>query len=140
MLCPIRWIASLPQFPSEWSAWMFSGLRASLSGERASRREGQILEHPTSGSGRSCEDCTPLREAPQVLTGRLWFSRDYGRSLRRRPVGLVVCRSSFFGEGEITLSTCKGSAVEKLGFWKTLHGITKAVEMSCDMTTRVGRL
>ncbi len=110
----------------------------SIGGEPGARREGQIVECDTPGCGCSWEDCTPLWKAPQLLTGRRWFFRDYGRFLRRRSVGLVVCRSNFLGEGEVNLRASEGSVVDQLGLGRTLHGISKAVEITCDVNIRVG--
>ncbi len=103
-----------------------------MGGRPGKNRRGKILENRTSGSGCSLEDSIQMWESAQVLTGRRWFFREYGRLLPRRSVGLVVCRSSFLGEGGVTLEATQDSAVTQLGFGRTLHGISKAVEMSCE--------
>ncbi len=103
-----------------------------IGGAPGKNRRGKILEHRTSGYGCSLEDSTQIWESPQVLTGRRWFFRDYGQVIRRRSVGRVVCRSSFLGEGSVTLEATAGSVVDRLGFGRTLHGVSKAVEMSCE--------
>ena len=102
-------------------------------GEPGGQREGKILENQVSGCGCSIEDSTPFWNTPQVITGRRWFFRDYGHLIRRHSAGLVVCRSCFLGEGEITLTASEGSVVDRLGFGRILHGLSKAVEISCDV-------
>jgi hypothetical protein len=40
---------------------------------------------------------------------------------------------AFLGDGDITLRATGDSALGKLGFGTTLHGATKAVEITCDV-------
>jgi hypothetical protein len=103
-----------------------------IGGDPGKNRRGNILESQSSGCRCSIEDCTHIWESPQVLTGRRWFFREYGGLIKRRSVGRVVCRSSFLGEGEVTLKATEDSIVAQLGFGRTLHGVSKAVEMSCE--------
>lgn len=111
-----------------------------IGGEPGEKRYSKILERRIGGCGCSIEDHTPSWIAPQLLTGRRWFFRDYGRLLRRRSAGLVVCRSTFLGEGEAILRASEDSIVDRLGFGRMLRGISKAVEISCDVSIRVGLL
>jgi hypothetical protein len=102
-------------------------------------REGEVLERIKSRAGYVWEETTLLWPAPEVLTGRRWFYRDYGTFFPRRSVGVVVCRATFLGNGDITLRATGDSAIGKLGFGTTLHGATKAVEINCDVRIQVGR-
>lgn len=111
--------------------------RIAIGGKPGEIRDGQIIEDHTVGCGCSWQDHTPLWAEPRSLTGRRWFFRNYGRLLRRRSAGLVVCRSNFLGEGKVILKASEGSVVHKLGFGETLHGVSKAVEMSCNANIRV---
>jgi hypothetical protein len=113
--------------------------RIATGGAPGARREGQVLEHRASGAGYAWEETTALWQAPQLLTGRRWFYRDYGTFLRRRSVGLVVCRATFLGDGRITLRASEDSAIGHLGFGTTLHGTTHAVEITCGVRIHVGR-
>jgi hypothetical protein len=113
--------------------------RISTGGAPGARREGQVLEHKASGAGYAWEETTTLWQAPQLLTGRRWFYRDYGTLLRRRSVGLVVCRATFLGDGHITLRASQESAIGRLGFGTTLRGNTHAVEITCRVRIQVGR-
>jgi len=137
---PTSYYYALPhQLESPLGAFVFRAVgidiqrvtRIRIGGDPGVERQGEILENQITGSGCKLEDRTPLWKSPQVLTGRRWFFREYGRFTRRRSVGRVVCRSSFLGEGEVTLTATLDSAVTRLGFGTTLHGVCKAVEMSC---------
>jgi hypothetical protein len=111
--------------------------RISAGGAPGVRRHGEVLEHAESGAGYVWDEDTPLWPSPEILTGRRRFYRDYGRSIPRRSVGLVVCHAAFLGSGEISLSATGDSAAGALGFGTTLHGTTKAVEITCDVRIQV---
>jgi hypothetical protein len=114
--------------------------RISAGGLPGARREGGVVEHGASRAGYDWVETSILWQTPQVLTGRRWFYRDFGASLPRRSVGIVVCEAAFLGDGNITLRATPNSAVGALGFGTLLQGATKAVEITCNVRIQVGRL
>jgi hypothetical protein len=114
--------------------------RISAGGRPGVRREGEVVEHNASHAGYNWVETSILWQSPQVLTGRRWFYRDYGATIPRRSVGIVVCEAAFLGDGNITLRATPNSAIGALGFGTLLQGATKAVEITCNVRIQVGRL
>ena len=111
--------------------------RVSLGGKPGGIRHGMVIEREEPTTAYRWEETSTLWPSPKLLTGRRWFYREYGRLIKRRSEGLVICRSSFMGEGEIRLEADRGSAIESLGAGRTLHGATRSVEIDCDVRIRV---
>lgn len=113
-------------------------VRIDTGGAAGSPRRGEVVQDRSGDERYGWDATTRPWAAPNVVTGRRWFYRDYGRVLKRRSVGLVVCRAAFLGEGEITVTASPASAIGRLGFI-SLHGVSNAVEMDCKAKIRVGR-
>ena len=112
--------------------------RISLGGNPGGIRHGMVVEQDEPTSRYSWEEKSTLWQSPNVLTGRRWFYRQYGHIIKRRSEGLVVCNSSFLGEGEVRLDVDSGSAIGDLGFGTTLYGVMNSVEMKyCNVRIRV---
>jgi len=112
--------------------------RITLGGYPSGMRQGRVVEQEDPTTRYSWNDSSALWQMPNVVTGRRRFYRQYGRSLKRRSEGLVVCSSSFLGVGEIRLQVDIGSAVGRLGFGTTLKGLTNPVQVNaCSVRIRV---
>jgi hypothetical protein len=141
------WYAMPHQMESRLAALSFRAVgidirrvaRISAGGAAGSDRHGEVLEDSRSRAGYDWEETTPLWPAPEILTGRRWFYREYGNSVPRRSVGIVACHAAFLGNGEITLHATGDSAIGGLGFGTALQGVTKAVEITCDVRIQVSR-
>ena len=114
-------------------------MRIDAGGAPGAPRRGEVVEGRSREERYGWEEATRLWDAPNIVTGRRWFYRDYGRLLKRRSVGLVICRAAFLGDGEITVTASPGSAIGRLGIG-SLHGLSNAVEINCRVEIRVGRL
>jgi hypothetical protein len=142
------WYAMPHQMESRLAALSFRAVgidiqpvaRVCAGGPPGIRREGEVVERNASPAGYKWEEATLLWHAPQILTGRRWFYREYGTLIPRRSVGLVVCQAAFLGAGEITLRATPNSVIGELGFGTKLRGSTKAVEITCNVRIQVGRL
>lgn len=113
--------------------------RIDIGGAPGAPRRGEVVEDKSGDKRYGWEEAIRLWDAPNVVTGRRWFFRDYGSVLKRRSVGFAICRSAFIGEGEITVTASPSSAIGRLGIG-SLHGLCNAVEMNCRVQIRVGRL
>ena len=112
--------------------------RVSLGGEPGGVRHGMVVERASPPTKYSWEESSTIWSTPHVVTGRRWFYREYGRTLKRRSEGLVVCHSSFLGEGTVGLDVDPSSALGRIGIRGTLHGTMSPVEMEyCTVTIRV---
>ena len=109
----------------------------SLGGEPGGIRTGRVVEND-SGLGYHWMETNQLWPAPNLVTGRRWFYREYGKFIKHRSEGIVVCRSNFLGEGHIVLEAQPESAISNLNSGTTLRGDTKSVEIDCDVNIRVG--
>jgi hypothetical protein len=105
----------------------------SLIGDRDGIREGTVAEREHRATWYRWTTSGSRWPIPRLVTGRRWFYREYGNLVRRRSVGLVVCRARFLGEGTITLEAGTESTLGRLGFGTTLHGSTNAVEIDCSV-------
>lgn len=114
-------------------------MRIESGGAPGAPRRGEVVEGRSGEERYGWEEVTRLWDAPNIVTGRRWFYREYGRVLKRRSVGLVICRAAFVGEGKITVTASPDSAIGRLGIG-SLHGSSNAVEMTCRATIRVSRL
>jgi len=112
--------------------------RISLGGPPGGVRIGKVVEREREPAQYSWEETSTIWPSPHILTGRRRFYREYGRTLKRRSEGLVVCKSSFLGDGKVTLETHPSSALGQLGIRTPLQGITNPVEMEyCSVRLRV---
>ena len=112
--------------------------RLSLGGDPGGIRHGMVIEKRGASCNYSWKEKSTLWQSADVVTGRRWFYREYGRMIRRRSEGLVECNSSFLGEGEARLEANIGSAMGRLGLGTVLNGKTNPVEMdSCNVSIRV---
>jgi hypothetical protein len=111
----------------------------SLEGYSDGKRRGTVHEREDSGAHYHWEETSNRWLTPKVLTGRRWFYREYGRRIRRRSEGLVVCSSSFLGEGQVRLDVEAESAIGRIVGSTTLYGRMNPVEMSqCEARIRIG--
>jgi hypothetical protein len=108
-----------------------------MGGDPGRTRQGSVVENDP-GSGYHWTETSQLWPMPNLVTGRRWFYRQYGRLVKRQSEGIVVCRANFIGEGKVVLEAEPGSAIEKLHFGTTLQGSTKAVEINCQVKIQVG--
>ena len=110
----------------------------SLGGTPGEDRHGVVLEQGFGHAKYSWQESSIISPSPRVVTGRRRFYREYGRTLSRRSEGLVVCKSSFLGEGTATLEADPSSALGKIGIRGTLNGTVSPVEMEyCNVRIRV---
>jgi hypothetical protein len=107
-----------------------------LGGGLGGMRTGRVVEND-SGSGYHWMETNQRWPMPNLVTGRRWFYREYGKFIKRRSEGLVICRSNFLGEGQIVLEAQPESAVGGLNFGTTLRGSTKSVEINCEVNIQV---
>lgn len=114
-------------------------VRIDTGGAAGAPRRGEVVQDRSGDERYGWEETSRLWDTPNIVTGRRWFYRDYGRVLKRRSVGLVVCRAAFLGEGEITVTASPQSAIGRLGI-ASLHGLSNAVQMNCRAKIRVGRI
>lgn len=113
--------------------------RIEVTGKPGEINSVQVVEKENPTIGYSWKAGGTLWNTPKILTGRRWFYRDYGRKMKRKSVGLVVCRSKFFGDSEITISSDKKSIIGRLGFGNELLGALKYVKTDCNCEIRVGK-
>lgn len=113
--------------------------RIEVTGRPGDHRCLRVIEQGNPAIGYSWEVFGNLWEHSKTLTGRRWFYRDYGRRIKRASEGLVVCRSTFFGDGNVRLFADRGSVIERLGFGRELPGALQFVTTECDCEIRVGR-
>ena len=114
--------------------------RVSLGGSPGGVRQGIVVEQQDPKSSYWWQETSALWQSPNVVTGRRRFYRRYGRILKRRSEGLVVCSSSFLGDGEVRLEADAGSAIGALGLGTVLRGATNPVEINhCNVRIRVHR-
>jgi hypothetical protein len=112
--------------------------QVSLGGDPGGIRQGMVVEQEYPTKSFSWEESSILWPSPSLVTGRRWFYRHYGRFIKRRSEGLVVCSSSFLGEGEVQLQAGDGSRICSLGFGTTLSGVTNPVKINyCNVRIRV---
>jgi hypothetical protein len=112
--------------------------RISMGGDPGGTRQGVVVYKQKSIKGYSWEDSSTLWTEPKVLTGRRWFHREYGKTIRRRSEGQVVCLSRFLGVGKVRLQADMGSAIGDLGFGTTMQGTMNPVRMDyCNVRIRV---
>jgi hypothetical protein len=110
----------------------------SLGGAPGGVRRGNVFEDKGKLAKYSWEDSCTIWPTPRIVTGRRRFYREYGRTLKRRSEGLVECRSSFLGEGIVSLEAAPSSALGRIGIHGTLHGTVNPVEMEyCNVRIRV---
>jgi|GEM_PF-1497428 len=101
-------------------------------------RHGKVIAKGNPAINYRWEEKSAVWPSADVVTGRRWFYREYGRIIRRRSEGLVVCNSSFLGNGDIRLDADMGSPIESLGLGTTLIGKTNPVEIdNCHVSIRV---
>ncbi len=112
--------------------------RIEVSGKPGDRHSVRVIERENPAIGYSWEGSGALWDEPKILTGRRWFYRQYGKRLKRKSAGLVVCRSSFLGESEIKMIVDDGSIISSLGFGSELPGTLKYVKTDCNCVIRVG--
>ncbi|OGN92454.1 MAG: hypothetical protein A2Y88_03510 [Chloroflexi bacterium RBG_13_48_10] len=99
----------------------------------------RVIERENPTIGYSWEAHGSLWSAPKILTGRRWFYRKYGKRLKRKSKGLVICRSSFMGDGTVQMSVDERSILGSLGFDSKLSGELKYVQTDCNCRIRVGK-
>ena len=114
--------------------------QVSLGGDPGGIRQGIVVERQDPKTRYWWQKTSALWPSPNVVTGRRRFYRQYGRIIKRRSEGLVVCSSSFLGQGEVQLEADVGSAIGALAFGTILHGATNPVEINhCNVSIRVNR-
>ncbi len=144
---PTRYYYALPHQIDNALAWFALRLvgidvmkvkRISLGGDPGGTRHGMVIESDQPNGKYTWEEKSTLWPSPNVVTGRRWFYREYGRIVKRRSEGLVVCHSSFLGESSVRLEAGMGSEVARLDFGTTLNGTANPVKMDhCDALIRV---
>jgi hypothetical protein len=109
----------------------------SLGGSPREARQGSVTER--SGlAGYAWTDTSRLWPAPEYVTGRRKFDREYGSVWKRRSRGIVECRSRFLGDSEVVLRADPQSAIGRLGVGSTLRGKGHLVEMTdCRATIAI---
>ncbi len=111
--------------------------RIHLETTEGGEQRGMVIEHEHPTVGYSWLDTAKRWPQQNLVTGRRWFHRRYGRVIQRRSEGLVVCRSNFTGDGLLRLEADAGSTMDSLGFGTALQGTTESVEIDCDVRIRV---
>jgi hypothetical protein len=101
----------------------------SLGGTSGSARHGRVVEQ-TGQVGYSWTDSSRPWPAPEYVTGRRKFEREFGSVWKRRTKGTVECRSNFLGSSEVVLRADPASAVGRLHLGETLRGDGHLVEMT----------
>lgn len=114
-------------------------VRIEVSGDPGDYQSVRVVERENPAIGYSWEAKGDLWSVPQVLTGRRWFYRNYGKIFKRKSAGLVVCRSVFLGESEINMIIDGGSSLGGLGFGLEMPGSLKIVKTDCDCVIDVGK-
>jgi hypothetical protein len=109
-----------------------------LGGVPGDARKGQVTENRASVGYRWTDTSRPLA-APQYVTGRRRFDREFGRLWKRRSTGTVECRSNFLGASDVVLQADPDSAVGRLHLGSILRGAGHVVEMTdCLAIIEVG--
>jgi len=80
-----------------------------------------------------------LWNTPNIVTGRRWFYRNYGRKLPRKSAGLVVCRSTLLGDSPVVMAVDRGSLLDHFDLSGELPGKLQYVTTECVCKIRVGR-
>jgi hypothetical protein len=144
---PTRYYYALPHQIDNTIAWFALRLVGidvkkvrliTLGGDPGGNRQGKVIENDQPNCRYTWEEKSVLWPSPNVVTGRRWFYREYGRIVKRRSEGLVVCHSSFLGESEVSLDAGIDSEIGRLGFGMTLIGTANPVKMDhCDVNIQV---
>jgi hypothetical protein len=113
--------------------------RIEVSGKPGDYNFLRVVERENPTIGYSWVAGGTLWSEPKIVTGRRWFYRNYGRSIKRKSAGLVICRSSFLGESEIQMIVDDGSIIGGLGLGSELLGELKYVKTDCNCVIRVGK-